>query len=110
MIKRILDARASDFRKMKGKDLVNSIQISEGRTIISEVIGICTPLFDGISNPELAASFGADIILLNLYDVDSPVIKGLPIGEDKKVITELKRLIGRPIGINLEPVDRLVSQ
>ena len=38
MVKRLLDANASDFRGMKAHDLIESIRLSEGRAILAEVI------------------------------------------------------------------------
>ncbi|MBR0385084.1 MAG: haloacid dehalogenase-like hydrolase, partial [Erysipelotrichaceae bacterium] len=54
---------------------------------------------------ELAASMGADIIILNLFDTDNPVIKGLPECAEADRVRLLKKLTGRPIGINLEPAE-----
>lgn len=49
---------------------------------------------------------GADILLLNMFDVKEPVVKGLPQGVSSgDTVRELKRLTGRVIGINLEPVE-----
>lgn len=104
-MKRLLDCTASDFKKMKGKELKQSIIASEGRVIVSEVIGSVFPLYSGVTNAELAASFGADVILLNLFDVFNPDIKGLDVDDPANVINKMKELIGRPIGLNLEPVD-----
>ena len=73
--------------------------------MVSEVITIATPLLYNISNVELASAFGADILILNFYDVDNPQLKGLPIDEGEGVIGECKRLTGRFVGVNLEPVD-----
>ena len=107
MIKRIIDATASDFKTMRRKELLESIKGAEGRAIISEVVGPFPPLLHDISNPELVAAFGADIILLNFYDVNAPVVRGLPIEEGEGVVRGLKKLVGIPIGINLEPVDEI---
>jgi hypothetical protein len=52
---------------------------------------------------------GADILLLNLFDVQKPHIQGLPKTEPENVIRKLKELTGRPIGINLEPVEQVLS-
>ena len=38
-MKRLLDCTASDFESMNGQELKQSIRASEGRTIVSEVIG-----------------------------------------------------------------------
>ncbi|QQK80369.1 haloacid dehalogenase-like hydrolase [Salicibibacter cibi] len=42
---------------------------------------------------------------LNVFDVDQPNIQGLSVDNPKHYITELKKLVGRPIGINLESLD-----
>ncbi len=105
MVKRILDLNASDLKNMSKADKLQSIKAAEGRTMVSEVITIATPLLYNISNVELASAFGADILILNFYDVDNPQIKGLPTDEGEGVIGECKKLTGRFVGVNLEPVD-----
>ncbi len=109
MAKRLLDCTASDFKKMTKRDLLGSIAGSEGRVIACETIGSVFPLLGDITNAELAAAMGADILLLNLFDVNAPVIQGLPAVEPKEAVRELKRITGRPIGINLEPVEQSPS-
>ena len=37
-----------------------------------------TPMLVNITNAEFVTSLGADIIMLNIFDVDHPVINGLP--------------------------------
>ncbi|MRH41274.1 haloacid dehalogenase-like hydrolase [Aquibacillus halophilus] len=103
-MKRILNCFASDFKELKGKDLLDSIQASEGRTIVSEIVVPVQPLYPEISNPEIVSAFGADLLLLNMFDVNNPAIAGID-SEGSQVIKKLKELTGRPIGINLEPVD-----
>jgi hypothetical protein len=104
-VKRMLDCQASDFQKMSGRDLKRAILAAEGRTILSELIVSYTPLFGDVSNPEVARAFGVDLLLLNFFDVNHPRINGLPVEEGDQVVRELRRLVGRPIGVNLEPVD-----
>lgn len=104
MAKRMLDCCASDFAQFTKADLLESIQKSEGRVIACETIGSVQPLLGNVTNAEFAASMGADILLLNLFDVQQPVIHGLPPVEPGETIRLLKKLTGRPIGINLEPV------
>lgn len=48
---------------------------------------------------------GADMILLNMFDVQDPRILALPEVEKEETVREVKRLTGRLVGINLEPVD-----
>ncbi len=102
--KRLLDCRASDFRNMTGKELKQSIKASEGRVIVSEVIGAYTPHYPTVSNAELVAAFGTDLLLLNFFDVFNPSFQGID-AEGSDVIERMKELTGRPIGLNLEPVD-----
>ncbi|MBN4062700.1 MAG: PEP phosphonomutase [Alkaliphilus sp.] len=105
MVKRILDLDTSDMYKLSKSEIIKSIKLAEGRTIVSEVLGIYPPLYGDVSNVELVCAFGADIILLNYYDVNNPHVFGLPIDRGEKVISEIKRLTGRLVAINLEPVD-----
>jgi hypothetical protein len=105
MTKRLLDCNTSDFTKMNKIDILQSIEASEGRVLVSEIIGLYNPTLNSISNAELAAAFGADILFLNMFDVYEPIFQGIPNVEKQNVIKEIKRLTGRLIGVNLEPVD-----
>ncbi len=106
MAKRLLDCNTSDFEKMSKNEILESIMASEGRVMVSETIGILQPILFNISNAELASAFGADIILLNMFDVNNPVVNGIPRVEKENIVREIKRLTGRLIGLNLEPVDK----
>ena len=108
-MKRILDCQGSDFKAMSRADLLSAIAGSEGRTVACETIGSIMPMLGDITNAEFAASMGADILLLNMFDVQKPAIAGLPKTQPEKVIHKLKELTGRPIGINLEPVEQVLS-
>lgn len=113
-MKRLISADTSDVLAMDGKQLKQSIKASEGRVVLSENVVVHEPL-DGITTSEIAAAFGADLILLNLLDVLHPLILGLYPGEETMAtakshendqpIHRLQKLVGRPIGVNLEPVD-----
>jgi len=105
VLKRILDLNASDLASMTKEEKLLSIKAAEGRTLVSEIIGVFPPILYDVSNVEVACAFGADIILLNFYDVDNPMVLGLPTEKGESVIKEIKRLTGRMVGINLEPVD-----
>lgn len=108
-MKRILDCTASDFAKMTKQELLASIAESEGRTIACESIGAIQPMLGDVTNAEFVAAMGADILLLNLFDVNAPQIRGLPKTQPDQVIHKLKELTGRPVGINLEPVEQVLS-
>lgn len=105
-MKRYLDCSASDLATISKDDLIYAIRASEGRILVSENIAVTQPLLNNVTNAELAASQGADILLLNLFDVNQPQIAGLPAEvPPEEVLRELQRLTGRVIGVNLEAVD-----
>ena len=105
-MKRFLDCTASDFEKMNKTELLEAISASEGRLLVCETIGTMQPMLGDVTNAEFVASMGADIILLNIFDVNKPVVQGLPEVEEKDVIRKVKELTGRPVGINLEPIEQ----
>lgn len=105
MAKRVLDCFASDFENYTKKELLESIQKSEGRVMACETIGTVRPMLGDVTNVEFVSAMGADILLLNMFDVKNPEIQGLPKGKPEDTIRTIKRLTGRPVGINLEPVD-----
>ncbi|HAT6802283.1 TPA: haloacid dehalogenase-like hydrolase [Citrobacter freundii] len=104
--KRLLDCSASDFVCMDKTALLYAIRASEGRVLVSETIAITQPLLNSVTNAELAASQGADILLINMFDSEAPLIQGMPAGTaPDQTLHELQRLTGRIIGVNLEAVD-----
>ncbi len=105
MAKRMLDCYASDFRKFTKEDLLESVVKSEGRIVACETIGTLQPMLGNVTNAEFAAAMGADILLLNMFDVVTPMVNGLPETKPENTVALLKKLTGRPIGINLEPVE-----
>ncbi len=105
MSKRYLDCTASEIQRMTGKELADSIAGSEGRILVCETIGGVRPMLGDVTNAEFAAAMGADLLILNLFDVSEPVIQGLPDTAPEDTIREIKRLTGRAVGINLEPLD-----
>ena len=103
MVKRFISSNASEILSMTAPELKQSIKASEGRVILSENVAFKESYIGDVTNAEIARSFGADLILLNGIDVFQPFVAGLDAKED--FVEELHRLVGRPIGINLEPVD-----
>lgn len=105
MAMRILDIRPSEMVKLTGRELLLSIRAAEGRTIVCEIVCPVMPLLYDVTNAELVSAFGTDIILLNLYDAKKPAMFGITPKHDETVIHAVKRLAGRPVAVNLEPVD-----
>lgn len=117
MVKRLLDLDSSELPDLTAKELKQSILASEGRIICSENDVMHEPVGVTMTNAEVAKAFGADLILLNSFDCCHPFIfglenetikdlikNGLPASQTQ-LIRKLKHYVGRPIGVNLEPVD-----
>ncbi len=124
---RMFDLFYDDYFKMKRSDIIEAIRDTEGRTLMCETIISTFPLLDGVSNPETAAAFSADMITLNTFNFDEPFIFGY---DDVNVnpyfgvshygrslaeiceknrnnptyLQDFKKIIGRFLGVNLEPV------
>lgn len=103
MVKRLLACDAEDFKRMTKEELLQAIGSSEGRTILAEVNGNVSPTPFNVTNAEIARAFSADLILLNKCDIQNITIGDLP--PTDQPIRLLKKLTGRPIGTNLEPID-----
>lgn len=103
-MKRLISSDASEILAMDGGTLKQSIKASEGRVILSENVVGATPMIGDITNAEIARAFGADLILLNGIDMIHPEIIGLSDVENQSFVETLHHLVGRPIGVNLEPV------
>ena len=103
MLKRLIDTMARELTSYNKAELLTAISDSEGRTLAAETIGTVTPMLVNITNAEFVASLGADLIMLNIFDVNDPIIQGLPQTSPEDTIREVKRLTGRMVAINLEP-------
>lgn len=104
-VKRLLDCSAAERAAFTPRELLQSMADCEGRVMVCETIGITQPLLGDVSNAEFAAALGADVLLLNMFDVQHPVVQALPPVPEQDTVREIKRLTGRTVGINLEPVD-----
>jgi len=98
-VTRIINCSKREFMQMTPMDLKESIYKSEGRTIMGQhLIFANTGLVRGVTNTELMFSFGADMVMLNTYNLndvsENPGMQGLS-------IKELKAICNRPIGIYL---------
>lgn len=114
MVKRLISANSSEIAAFTKEDLIQSIRASEGRVVLSENVAVFESVVGDITSAELSRAFGADMILLNGFDVLNPIIAGLNGYETRPSpcdapIQKLKDLVGLPIGVNLEPVDLTVD-
>ena len=98
-ITRLISASKSDFENMSAQDMKISIFKSEGRVVMGQhLIFANQGLVRGVTNTEVMFSFGADMVMLNTYNLDNlednPGMQGLS-------IKELKARCNRPVGIYL---------
>lgn len=76
----------------------------------AEIVAFGPPLVEGVSNAGLAAAFGADIVHLNHYDVDRPLIAGLSSTEEGLRAWEEAGLRIAPTDAVEKPVHRFLSE
>ena len=113
---RMLTASPKAILSWTPEQLKRAILKSEGRTIMGYARTRAANMIDYVSNAEVAAGFGSDIVLVNCYDMNDPIVPGLdskninddiatrdiqvPLGKGYS-LNELKHLIGRPVGVLL---------
>lgn len=98
-VTRLISATGDEFEKMSPMDLKESIFKSEGRVVMGQhLLFAGQGLVRGVTNSELMFAFGADMVMLNTFDLDNlennPGLCGLS-------FQELKKKCRRPIGIYL---------
>ncbi|OSH06463.1 PEP phosphonomutase [Enterococcus faecalis] len=72
---------------------------------MAENVASSSNFLAGVTNAELERAAGADLILFNALDLFDPQIVGIPDNIEESPVEWIKKAIGRPIGVNLEPVD-----
>ncbi len=125
MAKRFLSATPKELLAYSGRQLLQSIQISEGRILAVCARSRAANLVDYVSNAEVAAAFGADLILLDTYEVFKPAVPGWPSKHSSDdaahagiqvpsgygyTLKEVSEIIGRPVGVLLLVADADRSQ
>ncbi len=103
-MKRLLNCDTSDLKKMNKQERLMAMEASEGRVLVQELsLFHDSQLLAPLSDAEMAAAFGADLLLLNAFDCEHPHVAGID-AEPQEVIRTLKNYTGRLVGVNLEPV------
>ena len=59
------------------KEMVNAIFAASGRVVIGETVTFKQSMIDGVSNIELLKSWGCDMVTINHYNVNFPMIPGM---------------------------------
>ncbi|MGM0126247.1 hypothetical protein IGI37_003676 [Enterococcus sp. AZ194] len=113
MVQRLISATSKEIKQMTKEELFQSIKASEGRVVLSENVVVQASVAGDITCAELSKAYGADMILLNVFDVNHPIVVAAYEGQNSAetcipnddVVNRLKELVGLPIGMNVEPVD-----
>jgi len=101
-MKRILNCFASDFAQAPTRDsLKQAISDSQGRVVIAENAAEAPEYVSGISNTEITAGSGADMLLLKKLNVFSPKVTNVTPASGENMIQAVKKLTGRLVGANL---------
>ena len=117
MVQRLISANPSEIRKMTKDELFQSIKASEGRVVLSENVVSHPSVLGDVTCAEMSRAYGADMILLNVFDVNNPFVVAAYEGQysaetcepNDDVVNRLKDLVGLPIGMNVEPVDETLG-
>jgi hypothetical protein len=112
MIKRLLNYSPKEMLALSPQELLLAIRMSEGRVVIGGARVRGPNLVQYVTNAEVCAAFGCDIVSLNAHDLKNPYFPGLaskdpkddepfreiqvPIGRGWTA-REIRELIGRPI-------------
>lgn len=115
-MKRMIACTPKELISMNKEEFLAGIKASEGRTICAYVCPAAPNMIESVSNLEACASFGADYINFHGFNprnltmpgllskdrvVDDPYMElGMTAGKGWSV-SELKELVGRPIGTSL---------
>lgn len=88
MVTRLISATGDEIKEMSPMDLKESIFKSEGRVVMGQHLLFAGPgLVRGVTNSELMFAFGADMVMLNTFDLDdldnNPGLCGLSFQELK---------------------------
>ncbi len=99
MVERLISAAGSEIEKMSPMELKRSIFQSEGRVIMGQhLLFAGQGLVRNVTNTELLFAFGADMVMLNTFNLDNPEANP---GLQGLTLKKLKAICRRPIGIYL---------
>lgn len=91
-MKRLLDCNTSDLKLMNKQEKLDAILASEGRIVIQEIsLFGRMQVLDGVTDVGVVCTFGADMILLNVFDAYHPYISSIKVENPNNVIRTLKK-------------------
>ena len=84
--------------------MVNAIFAASGRVVIGETVTFKQSMIDGVSNIELLKSWGCDMVTINHYNVNFPMIPGME--SPRRESSSLAPALTRPAARAASPVQR----
>lgn len=109
-MKRMLTATPQELVNCSARELLSAIKMAEGRTLRVGARIRANNLIDGVSNAEVVAAFGADIINLDTYDILNSNIPGWESKnpEDDIPFEEVQIKMGR--GFSFREIEKIVGR
>lgn len=98
-VKRLIDCNFEEMDSYDAKELKAAILNSEGRVICGQTNSLLMPVVDGVTNAEVVAAFGSDIIMLNSYHTKN-IKYNRGIGSID--VKDLKKLTHNLVGVYFE--------
>lgn len=110
MVKRLIASSKTDILEMNAKELKESIWASEGRVVMGQHhVMLNTGLVDGCTNAEIQAAYGADMVMINGFDmingqanIGFRELKHGKMAEEPYCLQQVKEWAGVPLGIYFE--------
>ncbi|AHC18270.2 hypothetical protein X809_02930 [Paenibacillus polymyxa CR1] len=110
LAKRLIASTKTDILKFSAADLKESILASEGRVIMGQHhVMLNSGLVDGVTNAEIQAAYGADMVMLNGFDMikeESNIglreMKHGKLADKPYSLKQIKEWAGVPLGIYFE--------
>lgn len=114
----LLECSPKQMLGLGAPELRRAIELSRGRTVIALARTRGSNYLQYVTNAEMCAKFGADIVYMDTYDPKSPQFVGLPSKEpdyDERyrdiqiqagrgwTAREVRELVGRPLGVTFFP-------
>lgn len=73
-----LNDTGAPLLKAGRKDYIQGIVDAGGRVVVGETITFKQSLIDGVTNAEMMRGCGCDMVMVNHYNMDMPMMPGLP--------------------------------
>lgn len=100
--KSLLDCTPGEFATMKREEILHGIRASDGKALGAMISSDVTPYSGDLTNAELCAASGAEILILDHFNAENPRVEGLPaVKQPMDTVRMIRKLTGRLIGVRL---------